>query len=164
MRIKVKKRIARALVALIIAATIIGAALVINVQASETGLQGSTWAERHVEANAAKTGLYKRSGHWYYGHKTNSALYKIGDLTRDSFRIIKGKYYYFRHNGKMLMHNTHYIKLNKDHSVKYIYTPGTGKKHRFNVKLRLGQHKKHGRWITEPGMQYDLYGQIDMQP
>ena len=160
-RIKTKKRIARALVALIVAATLVGIALVVNIQAETINIQDGLKTE--LEAGP-RTGLYKRGGYWYYGHKTKSALYDVGDLTRDSFRIINGKYYYFLHDGKMLTHNTHYIKLNRDHSVKYIYTPGTRKKHRFNVELRLGQYKKHGRWITETGMQYDLYGQIDMQP
>ena len=168
MRIRIKRKIARALVALIIVATIVGAMLVINIQADTVGIQVSRWQERHEVAENVRTGLYKRGGHWYYGHKTNSALYKAGDLTRDSFRIIDGKYYYFCHDGRMLTHSTHYLKVRKGrngkYDVKYVYTPGTGKKRRFNVDLRLGQYKKHGRWITETGMQYDLYGQIDMQP
>ena len=164
MRVKRKKRIARALTALIIAAVIVGAAVVVSAHAETNAIQGSTWEERHEAENTAITGLYKKDGAWYYGHKTSSALYEAGDLTRASFRIINGKYYYFLYDGRMLTHSTHYIKVNKDHSVRYIYTPGTQQKKRFNVKLRRGQYKKHGRWITETGMPYDLYGQIDMQP
>lgn len=168
MRIKRKKMIARALTALIIAAVIAGAAVVVSAKAETTALQGSTWEKRHEATNTERIGLYKRGGHWYYGHKTNSALYKIGDLTRDSFRIIDGKYYYFCHDGRMLTRNTHYMTVRKGrnglYDVKYVYYPGTNKKSRFNVDLRRGQDKKNGRWITETGMQYDLYGQIDMQP
>lgn len=160
--------IARALTALIIAAVIAGAAVVVSAKAETTALQGSTWEKRHEATNTERIGLYKRGGHWYYGHKTNSALYKIGDLTRDSFRIIDGKYYYFCHDGRMLTRNTHYMTVRKGrnglYDVKYVYYPGTNKKSRFNVDLRRGQDKKNGRWITETGMQYDLYGQIDMQP
>ena len=167
-RFKTKKRIARALVVVIIAATIIGAVLITNVYADTVGIQGNGWDERHEAAKNPRTGLYKRGGHWYYGHMTKSALYKVGDLTRDSFRIIDGKYYYFCHNGRMLTRNTHYMTVRKGrnglYDVKYVYYPGTGKKSRFNVDLRRGQDKKNGRWITETGMRYDLYGQIDMQP
>lgn len=168
MRIKIKRRIARALVVVIVAAALAGAALAVNVYADTVGIQGNRWDERHEAAKNPGTGLYKRGGHWYYGHKTNSALYNVGDLTRDSFRIIDGKYYYFLHDGRMLTHNTHYMTVRKGRNgkfdVKYIYFPGTGRKSRFNVDLRRGQDKKHGRWITETGMPYDLYGQIDMQP
>ena len=173
MQIKVKKKIANALVILIAVATLIGIALVTDVYAaadsSAVSMQAGHGTKRHDTVKKPKTGLYKRGGHWYYGHETKSMLYGIGDLTRDSFRIINGKYYYFRYDGRMLEHSTHYLKLGKrDKSgkrhVKYVYMAGTGKKTRFNVKLRRMQYKKHGKWRTEPGMQYDLYGQIDMQP
>ena len=169
MRIRIKKRVARALVVVIVAAVIAAVALVMDVHAAtDTGAVQGEYTVRHVAVKKLRTGLYKSGGHWYYGHETASALYNVGDLTRDSFRIIDGKYYYFCHDGRMLTRDTHYMTVRKGHDGKadviHIYTPGTGKKSRFNVDLRRGQTKKHGRWITETGMPYDLYGQIDMQP
>ena len=88
MRIRTKKRIARALVALIVAATLVGIALVVNIQANTTDAQAGFKTESHA---GPRTGLYKRGGHWYYGHKTKSALYDVGDVARDCFKIINGK-------------------------------------------------------------------------
>lgn len=161
MRIRTKRRIARALVALIVAATLVGIALVVNIQANTTDAQAGFKTESHA---GPRTGLYKRGGHWYYGHKTKSALYDVGDVARDCFKIINGKFYYFRHSGKMQTKDSHYIDIrHRDHSVRYIYTPGTKRKERYNTRLHRYQIKKGKKWETV-GMECYPIGQLDMQP
>ena len=82
MRIRIKKRVARALVVVIVAAGIAAVALVMDVHAAtDTGAVQGEYTVRHVAVKKLRTGLYKSGGHWYYGHETASALYNVGDMT-----------------------------------------------------------------------------------
>lgn len=109
-------------------------------------------------------GLFKSGGSWYYRYQSTSALHKRGELAKDCIKVIKGKFYYFKHNGKMQRKDNHYLDIrHRDGSIRYIYIPGTHKTQRYNTKLHLRQIKRKGRWRTEEGMPYYPYGQIDWQ-
>ena len=118
-----------------------------------------------VDAKASNQyGLFKSGGDWYYRYQSTSALHKRGELAKDCIKVIKGKFYYFKHNGKMQRKDSHYLDIrHRDGSIRYIYIPGTHKTQRYNTRLRLRQIKRKGRWRTEEGMQYYPYGQIDWQ-
>lgn len=109
-----------------------------------------------------RTGWVTIHGDTYYIHETRSRMYHRGEPCWDTYRWKGDKLYYFRHNGKMLKHNTKLIKLNRDHSVKYIYTPGN-KNDRYNVGRRRYQRRgKDGKW-HEYGMQTNVYWLADWQ-
>ena len=109
-------------------------------------------------------GLFKSGDDWYYRYQSTSALHKRGELAKDCIKVINGKFYYFKHNGKMQRKDSHYLDIrHRDGSIRYIYIPGTHKTQRYNTRLRLRQIKRRGRWRTEEGMQYYPYGQIDWQ-
>ena len=120
-----------------------------------------------ISANAKvpnKYGLFKSGGSWYYRYQTTSALHKRGELARDCIKVINGKFYYFKHNGKMQRKDSHYLDIrHRNGSIRYIYITGTHKTQRYNTKLHLRQIKRKGRWRTEEGMPYYPYGQIDWQ-
>jgi len=98
-----------------------------------------------------------------YIHKTKSAMYDRGEPTRNAYRWRGNKLYYIGHNGRILRHSTKYIKLNRDDSVKYIYTPGTNHNERWNAKERRYQkRRKNGHWLTF-GMQTNLWWMCDLQ-
>ena len=98
-----------------------------------------------------------------YIHKTKSAMYDRGEPTKDAYRWKGNKLYYFGHNGHMLRHSTKYIKLNKDHSVHYIYTPGTNHNDRYNARLmRYQKRTRKGHW-KEYGMQTNVWWMCDWQ-
>ena len=102
-------------------------------------------------------GLRRKHGNYYYIHPD-------GEITRDAFRYINGKLYYFRKSGKMQTRDSRYIDIrSRDHSVRYIYVPGTNKHERYNVKEARYQIRRRGRWRLV-GMQCLPYGQLDMEP
>lgn len=128
----------------------------------------------------AKTGMYSRNsdgdvfisetgwvqiGHdTYYVHSTKSQAYQKNEACRNTYRWQDDKLYYFGDDGKMIKKSTKYIKLNKDHSVKYIYTPGTNHNERWNSKLlRYQRRTKRGEW-KEVGNQTNLWWMCDWQP
>lgn len=118
-----------------------------------------------VDAKASnKYGLFKSGGSWYYRYHSTSALHKRGELARDCIKVINGKFYYFKHNGKMQRKDSHYLDIrHRDGSIRYIYIPGTHRTQRYSTRLLLRQIKRKGRWRTEEGMRYYPYGQIDWQ-
>lgn len=119
-------------------------------------------AEAKTTSN--KYGLFKSGGSWYYRYQSTSALHKRGELAKDCIKVINGKFYYFKHNGKMQRKDSHYLDIrHRDGSIRYIYIPGTHKTQRYNTKIHLRQIKRKGRWRTEEGMPYYPYGQIDWQ-
>lgn len=98
-----------------------------------------------------------------YIHKTKSAMYDRGEPTKDAYRWRGNKLYYFGDDGKILRSNTKYIKLNKDHSVHYIYTPGTNHNDRYNARLmRYQKRTRKGHW-KEYGMQTNVWWMCDWQ-
>ena len=109
-----------------------------------------------------RTGWVTIHGDTYYIHETRSRMYHRGEPCWDAYRWRGNKLYYFGRNGRMLKHNTKLIKLNRDHSVKYIYTPGD-RNNRYNTKLRRYQRRgKEGKWY-EYGMQTNIYWMCDWQ-
>ena len=119
-------------------------------------------AEAKTPSN--KYGLFKSGGSWYYRYQSTSALHKRGELAKDCIKVINGKFYYFKHNGKMQRKDSHYLDIrHRDGSIRYIYTPGTHKTQRYSTRLHLRQIKRKGKWRTEEGMRYYPYGQIDWQ-
>ncbi len=98
-----------------------------------------------------------------YIHKTKSAMYDKGEPTRNAYRWRGDKLYYYGNSGRQLRHNTKYIKLHRNDSVKYIYTPGTNHNERYNVKhMRYQKRKKNGHWM-DVGMQTNIWWMCDMQ-
>lgn len=109
-----------------------------------------------------RTGWVTINGDTYYIHKSRSRMYNRGEPCWDAYRWRGDKLYYFDHDGRMIKHSTKLIKLNHDHSVKYIYTPGN-KNNRYSTKRRRYQRRsKDGTW-HEYGMQTNLYWMIDWQ-
>lgn len=97
-----------------------------------------------------------------YLHKTKSAMYDIGEPTRDAYRWRGNKLYYFTHNGKILRHSTKYIKV-KGGEVEFIYTPGTNHNERYNVRyMQYQKRKKDGHWMLV-GMKTNIWWMCDMQ-
>ena len=109
------------------------------------------------------TGWVKVGSDTYYSHKTQSRMYGKNEACRNVYRWRGNKLYYFRDDGKMLKKNTKYIKLNRDHSVKYIYTPGTNHNERWSSK-RMGyqRHNRKGKWV-DVGGRTNLWWMCDMQ-
>ena len=114
-----------------------------------------------VEASTVKpycTGLVGER----YIHKTKSAMYDIGEPTKDAYRWRGNKLYYFTHSGRKLRHSTKYVKVKKG-EVEYIYTPGTNHNERYNVRLkRYQKRKKNGHWKAV-GQQTNIWWMCDMQ-
>lgn len=96
----------------------------------------------------SETGWIRIGSATYYVHKTKSRMYDRYEACRNAYRWWDGKLYYFGDDGKMAKHSTQDMKLSHDHSVRYIYTPGTGRRERYNAKLRRYQIKTSGGWRT----------------
>ena len=109
-----------------------------------------------------ETGWVTIGSSTYYVHETKSRMYDKNEACRNVYRWKAEKLYYFGDDGRMITKNTHYIKLNKDKSVKYIYTPGTGHRERYNVAHRRYQEKRKGRW-KDVGNQTNLWWCSDWQ-
>lgn len=99
-----------------------------------------------------------------YIHETKSQMYDKGEPCRNTYRWRGNKLYYFKGDGRVLRKSTKYIKLNRDHSVHYIYTPGTNHNDRYNARLRRCQKRtRKGHW-KEYGMQTNIWWMCDWQP
>ena len=96
----------------------------------------------------SETGWIRIGSDAYYVHETKSRMYDRYEACRNAYRWRDGKLYYFGDDGKMAKHSTRDMKLAPDHSVRYIYTPGTGHRERYNAKLRRYQIKTSGAWCT----------------
>ena len=128
------------------------------------GIAMSTLTAEAKNHSSNKYGLFKSGGDWYYRYQSTSVLHKRGELAKDCIKVINGKFYYFKHNGKMQRKDSYYLDIrHRDGSIRYIYTPGTHKTQRYSTRLHLRQIKRKGKWRTEEGMRYYLYGQIDWQ-
>lgn len=108
-----------------------------------------------------RTGWVTINGDTYYIHVSRSRMYNRGEPCWDAYRWRGDKLYYFGYDGKMIKHSTKLIRLNRDHSVRYIYTPGN-KNDRYNVRRRRYQRRKDGKW-KEYGMQTNAYWMCDWQ-
>lgn len=110
----------------------------------------------------SRTGWVKINGGIYYIHETRGYTYNRGEPCQNDYRWKGNKLYYFGRDGQMIKHSTMLIKLKRDHSVKYIYTPGDKNK-RYNATCKRYERKgKSGKWY-ECGMQTDIYWMCDWQ-
>ena len=87
-------------------------------------------------------------------------VHRDGTVTRNEYRWKGNKLYYFGNDGKYITRSTTYIKLNKDHSVRYIYTAGCNYLERFNVRKLRYENKIHGEWM-ETGHQTNVWWMCD---
>lgn len=120
---------------------------------------------RNSEGNVyiSETGWIRIGSATYYVHETKSRMYDRYEACRNAYRWRDGKLYYFGDDGKMAKHSTQDMKLSHDHSVRYIYTPGTGRRERYNAKLRRYQIKTSGGWRTV-GNETFVWWMCDWQP
>lgn len=110
----------------------------------------------------SETGWVQIGSDTYYAHKTRSRMYAEGEACRNTYRWRGDKLYYFGKDAKAIRHSTHYIKLDKDRTVKYIYTPGDGNRERYNVANKRYQIRRHGKW-KDTGMQTNIWWMCDWQ-
>lgn len=110
----------------------------------------------------SQTGWVRIGNNLYYSHKTRSRLYAKNEVCRNTYRWKDGKLYYFDGSGRAIKHSTQYIKLSRDRTVKYIITPGSGGKERYNTSIRRYQVKKKGKW-RDTGNQTNLWWCCDWQ-
>ena len=110
----------------------------------------------------SETGWVQIGSDIYYVHATKSRMYAVGEACRNTYRWRGDKLYYFGKDAKAIRHSTHYIKLDKDRTVKYIYTPGDGNRERYNVAHKRYQIRKHGKW-EDTGMQTTIWWMCDWQ-
>lgn len=160
MSTKAKKHAICFLVALIMAIAVM-AAIAVTAEA-KTGMYS-----RDFEGNVfiSETGWVQIGHDTYYVHSTKSRAYQENEACRNTYRWRGNKLYYFGDDAKMITKSTKYIKLNSDHSVKYIYTPGTNHNERWSSRSLLYQkHNKHGKWVTVEGNQTNLWWMCDWQP
>ena len=132
----------------------------ITPEASTTGVLGVNWQTGKVTAD--HTGWLRINGDTYYIHKTKSVKYDTGEACRNEYRWRDGKLYYFKNDGRVQKHDSHYIKLNPDDSVCSIYIAGSNYKLRYNVKRRRYQQRINGTW-HDIGMQTNIWWMCDMQ-
>jgi len=126
--------------------TVVYMALFLQIIAeASTGMYSRT-AEGNVYIS--ETGWIRIGSDTYYVHETKSRMYDRYEACRNAYRWRDGKLCYFGDDGKMAKHSTRDMKLSHDHSVRYIYTPGTGHGERYNAKLRRYQIKTSGGWRT----------------
>lgn len=120
---------------------------------------------RNSEGNIyiSETGWIRIGNDTYYVHMTKSRMYDRYEACRNAYRWRDGKLYYFGDDGKMAKHSTQDMKLSHDHSVRYIYTQGTGHRERYNAKLRRYQIKTRGGWRTV-GNETFVWWMCDWQP
>ena len=156
---RVKRHIVSFLIALVMAVILI-LLIISTTEAKNVGM-----VSRNADGDVflSETGWVQVGGDTYYSHKTKSRMYQVGEACRNAYRWKGNKLYYFEDDGKMLQSDTKYIKLNKDHSVHYIYTPGTNHNDRYNARLgRFQKHDRKGHW-KEYGMQTNIWWMCDMQ-
>ena len=148
MKNKVRRRAAAFIASIVLIAAIVAAVLMICTPVQAETVNGGIFTN---------TGLQRYHGHFYF-------IKENGEVSRDSFRVYENKVYYFGKDGRLQTRDSHYIDIrSKDHSVRYIYTPGTKKRQRYNTALKRYQ-VKHGRHWISVGMQCIPYGQFDMEP
>ena len=111
-------------------------------------------------------GWFKVGKKTYYAHKTTSYSYPKGSICKNTYRVKKGKMYYFDENGVMVKKNTRRmprVTFNKDGSVHYIYAPGLTRRYRYNAnRKRYQYYTNKGKWV-DVGSQCYPYGMIDWQ-
>ena len=131
-----------------------------------------TYYYRHGKV---KTGYFKVHGKTYYGHKTSSAKYPRGSVTRGQMRIRHGKWYAFGYNGARYDKDVYRRKGRKkilevdirsrNHTVRYVYmTSRTQLGMRYSTSEKRWQEMDaRGRWRTVESMQSIPWGWVDDQ-
>ena len=110
---RAKRHIASFLIALAMAAIL----LLLIVSTAEAKNVGMISRNADGDVFLSETGWVQVGNYTYYSHKTKSRMYQVGEACMNTYRWRGNKLYYFEDDGKMLLSNTKYIKLNKDHSV-----------------------------------------------
>ena len=151
-----KVRKSSIIVAIVMAAAMVFLLCCICAEAS-TGMRSH---DAQGNVYISETGWVQIGSDTYYVHKTRSRMYAEGEACRNTYRWRGDKLYYFGKDAKAIRHSTHYIKLDKDRTVKYIYTPGDGNRGRYNVAHKRYQIKKHGKW-KDTGMQTNIWWMCD---
>ena len=160
---RIIKTLAMAMIAMMIMAA--GDAGAYSTQAKGvTGVIRDDNGDLYIAKNGRlRTGLVHYRGRIYYAHKTRSMKYPAASLARAEYKVIRGKWYYFGADGSAQRKDSHYINIrSRDCTVRYIYTPGTGRRQRFNTSTWRYEVKKRGRWRAV-GNQCDMYGVYDPQ-
>lgn len=170
MRIRVKKKIALILAAVIIMGIVLmGLLFTVRADAKSTprngrtqDAQGNIYIYKHGKL---QTGWFIYHKKRYYGHKTKSRLYPKGAVARNTYRVKNGKMYYFGDDGSKQTRSSKYITLNRHStSVHYIHAPGhESRRYRYNANHKRYQYlTDSGKW-KDTGMQIWPYGWIDWQ-
>ena len=124
---------------------------------------GAIYRNNQGKVYISKTGWVRIGGDTYYSHRTRSEKYDRNEVCRNEYRWRGNKLYYFGNDGKRIKKSTKYIKLNRDHSVRYVYTPGTNRKERWSAKYLRYQHRnEEGTW-ADAGNQTVLWWCCDWQ-
>lgn len=118
--------------------------------------------DAHGNIYISQTGWVRIGNHTYYSHKTRSRLYGKNEICRNTYRWRNGKLYYFDGTGRAIRHSTKYIKLNRDRTVKYIITPGSGGRERYSTKAKRYQIRENGKW-RDTGNQTNIWWMCDWQ-
>ena len=164
MKMKLKKATAMVLMAIILVSLLAIVTLVCVEAKGYTGMKTTKYGDTYiVKDGKVKHGWEWYKGHRYYCHETTSEQYPAGTVFKGGMKLIGGKVYCFDSRGRQVRNDTHYVKLNADKSVKYLYIPGTNHRQRYSTKYFRYQFKRHGRWHMEEGMPFHPYGLISTQ-
>lgn len=137
----------------------------VDAPAGITDIHETSSGEMYIVINGkVRTGWIRFRGKTYYAHTTASQMYLKGELCRNTYRVRKGKMYYFGDDGAMVTKEMKYVSFNKDGSVKEIYPSGRMiRRYRYNANRRRYQWlNDSGKW-TDVGMQCWPEGSIDWQ-
>lgn len=169
MRIRVKKKIALILEAVIIMGIVLmGLLFTVRADAKSThrngkvtDAQGNTYIYKNGKL---KTGWFTWKGNRYYAHKTKSRMYPRGSICKNTYRVKNGKMYYFGQDGSKQTKSSRYITINKrGTSVHYIHAPGMIRRYRYNCNRHRYQYlDDKGKWIND-GEKCWPEGMIDWQ-
>ena len=150
-------KIIKKMVAVIIITLMIG-----SVSVSAKGISGKVRDDQGgiyiVKDGRIQYGLFRYHGNLYYAYKKTTRWHKRGTLARDCHKVIKGKWYYFRHSGKAQKHDNDHLDVRRDGTIKYIYVTPTM---RYSAAHKRYQVRKRKKWV-DVGMQFNWDYDHDM--
>ncbi len=124
------------------------------------GMLLDTNGDRYIiQGDKMQFGIIHFRGAWYYAYKTESDAHARGSLCTKSFRrLSKGKWKYYRSNGKGLERDSKYINIDEDNAIiNYIYPQKYKFERRFNAKKERYEirDKTTGQWrVLKKGYLY----------
>lgn len=171
MKLKTKKRVAVALVILILA--MLAAMMTISVSAKTRiprngkyiDAAGHIYIMRHGKP---RLGHFRYKGRLYYGHRTSSATYPKGSCTAGDMRIEKGNRWYAYGTDGAMIRKDMYVKKgrtkrilqldirSRDHTVRYVYGTARGSigSRYSTAEGRMQYQDDKGKWRSYEGMPY----------